>query len=149
MKKVFTLFVSFVMVAVSFAQYNQGNENGYGNNKERNAVYNDRFKKDGDRDRNDRRNNWKRERDMQIMQINREYDRKIESVRSRWFMNRSKKERLIYQLEDQRRSEIRNVYERFNNQRGRFNDDDHRDHGRRDNDHRDDNHRDDDQRSNW
>ncbi|MFT3680776.1 MAG: hypothetical protein QM791_10925 [Ferruginibacter sp.] len=110
MKKIITLFVSVFTLTVAFAQYGPGNDYG----KERNAVYSDRYKKDGDRRRNDHYTALKRERDMQVAEINREYDRKIQMVRNKVFMGRSKKERLIYQLEDKRRDEIRNVYAKYN-----------------------------------
>ena len=92
MKKIFTLLVSVTLFASAFAQYKTGGDKDYG--KGRDAVYSDRYKKD-----NDRGGNYysfsARERDMQIAQINRDYDYKIREVKSRWFMPRFKKEEMI------------------------------------------------------
>lgn len=110
MKKLLTLFVSFIIVSFSFAQYGAGNEDNY--SKQRNAEYSERFKKD--KDGNWRaHSNWKYERDMEVERINRDYDRKIQSVQSRWFINGRKKQRLIRELEENRRDEIRTVFEKY------------------------------------
>jgi hypothetical protein len=60
---------------------------------------------------------------MQIAQINREYDYKIQKVRSDFFMRRFEKQREIRFLEDKRSMEIRKVYMQFN--KGRFDDHDY------------------------
>ena len=124
MKKVFTFFVFFILIAVSFAQYNPGDEGNHG--KKRNAVYSDRFKKDKD-GRWKAHAHWKKERDMQVDRINREYDGKIQSVKNRWFMGHAKRQRLVNRLEEQRREEIRRVYEKFNNRHSRFDGDHEKD----------------------
>jgi len=109
MKKIFTLMAAVVIVASASAQRNNGNENGYDRNRD--IAVNERSYNHND-DRRDNRFNL-RERDMQIARINNEYDRKIESVRRKFFMNRSKKEAWIYALENQRRDEIKRVYMRY------------------------------------
>jgi hypothetical protein len=122
MKKIITLMGAVLLVASSFAQYHSENKKRYDDDKQRDVAYNDsRYHKDNDR-RNDRYTSAYRERDMQIAQINREYNRKIERVEDKWMMSRSKKEAVICSLEDKRRYEIRKVYEKFNRRNGHFND---------------------------
>lgn len=125
MKKIFTLLVSITLFASAFAQYKNGGDKDFG--KGRDAVYSDRYKKD-----NDRGGNYysfsARERDMQIAQINREYDRKISDVKSRFFMPRFKKEQMIRHLNDQRSDEIKRVYFKFNSRDNHYDDHDWRRH---------------------
>ena len=109
MKKIFTMIAAVVIVASVSAQRNNGNENGYDRNRD--VVINERPYNHND-DRRDNRYNL-RERDMQVARINNEYDRKIESVRHKFFMSRSKKEAWICSLEDQRRDEIKRVNLRY------------------------------------
>ena len=54
---------------------------------------------------------------MQIAQINRKYDVRIERVKSDFFMRRSEKMRAIRSLENQRQQEIRMLYARSNKNR--------------------------------
>jgi len=129
MKKIFTLLVSVTLFASAFAQSGYGDKQpGYGDKrdygKENDVAYNDnRYKKDNDRF-NDRYSFNKREMDMQIARINREYDFKIRDVKSNYFMTRFRKDRLIYKLEEQRRDEVRSVYAKFSDRRNRFDDHD-------------------------
>jgi hypothetical protein len=119
MKKIFTLMAAVMLVASAFAQYKPGNQGGYESSRDRDNAYNNR----GNKRDNDRRNNGyyfsARERDMQIARINREYDQKIHAVQNRVFMSPFKKQRIIRSLQDERRDEIRMVYAKFNDQRGR------------------------------
>lgn len=128
MKKIITLMAAVLLVASSFAQYHSGNENRYDNDKDRDVVYNDnsRYNKDHNNRRNNRYTFGNRERDMQVAQINREYDRKIERVKHKMFMSRSKKESIICSLEDNRRYEIKKVYARYHHRNDRFDDRDSR-----------------------
>lgn len=131
MKKIITLMAAVLLVASSFAQYHSDNENRYDDNdKDRDVVYDDnnRFNKDHNNRRNDRYTFGNRERDIQIAQINREYDRKIERVKHKMFMSRSKKESIICSLEDNRRYEIKKVYARNHRRNDRFYDRDSRRH---------------------
>ena len=123
MKKIITLFASVILVASAFAQSNEGR---YERGKENDVVYNDsRFDRNNDRfDKHDKFS--KRKRDIQIAQINREYDQRIHAVRNKWFTSNSKKQRIIYQLEDERRYEIKKVYARYNRGSNRFDDHDRR-----------------------
>jgi hypothetical protein len=128
MKKIFTLLVSVTLFASAFAQYRTGGDKDFGN-KGRDGVYNDGYKKGNDRDRGDNYYSFSmRERDMQIAQINREYDRKIMEVRNRFFMPRYKKEQMVYQLNDQRNFEIKKVYARFSSRDNHYDDHDWRRH---------------------
>jgi hypothetical protein len=62
----------------------------------------------------------KREREMQIAQINREYDYRINAVRTRYHMNWYKKERIIRELEEKRRDEVKQVYAKFFDRRNQY-----------------------------
>lgn len=132
MKKIFTFLASVTMAASAFAQYDGGNQRNQGPNRTNDVVYNDNmYKKDNDnmykKDNgrfDDRYTFSKREMEMKIAQINREYDYKIQSVKNRFFMHRFKKEQLIYKLECEKRDEIKAVYAKFNDRRNRFDDHD-------------------------
>lgn len=118
MKKVFTLLVSLIMVAAAFAQYDPDYERKNGYDKEKDAVYNDsRYNKDDRRKIDDRYSFNIRERDREIAKINREYDYRIQAVRYKYFMPNFRKERLIQNLENQRRDEIRNIYSNYGQRR--------------------------------
>lgn len=128
MKKIFTLLATVTMFTSAFAQYKTGDRD-FGN-REKTVIINDGYKKD-----NGRSDNYysysARERDMQIAMINREYDRKIQEVRSRYFMPRFRKEQQIRQLNDQRSYEIKKVYAKFNDRGNHYDDHDNHydDHG--------------------
>ncbi|MBK8087758.1 MAG: hypothetical protein IPK31_07340 [Chitinophagaceae bacterium] len=127
MKKIFTLLFAATLFTAANAQNGnrdnkqfdqRDNQNGYGKGS---TVNNGRYEKD-DRDNNSKRYN-ERKRDMQIAQINREYDYKIQKVRSSFYMNRFQKQREIRFLEDKRRMEIKKVNMQFS--KGRYNDRDY------------------------
>ncbi len=123
MKKIFTLVVTLIIVATSFAQYN--NQSGYGRQKEVVIINNDGHRNDG----YGRQDNYgNRGRDMQIARVNREFDYKVAQVRSRIFMSRFKKEQIIFQLNEQRRSEISKTYASFSYHDNRYYDNDFRRH---------------------
>jgi hypothetical protein len=127
MKTIFTLIASVLLAASSFAQHRSDNQRNYDDDQD--VSYNNgRYNRDHHDRRDDRYNFDYRERDMQIAQINREYNRKIESVKHRWFMSHSRKESIICQLDDQRRYEIKRVYEKFNRRNNRFDDDGYKRH---------------------
>jgi len=120
MKKIFTiLLLSVTMIGSAFAQYGHDKNNkDYGKNNDI-AKNDSRYKKDWDHS-DDRHFFSKKEMMMQIAQINREYDFKIQSVREKYFMSRFKKERIIRSLEEDRKYEIKKVYAKFNDQRNGF-----------------------------
>ena len=109
MKKLFTLLAATFCATAIFAQYDnhgydQRRSEEYQNQDIRNGRdYNDSYRFDG-------RTNWKVKR--QVERINREFDRKIDRVRDSW-MRSYDKQRVIMDLELQRRREIHEVYERF------------------------------------
>ncbi len=128
MKKIFTLTAALTIFTTSFAQYKGGvqKEDNYSNRKD--VAWDDKgYKKDNDRF-NGSYNFSTRERDMQIAQINREYDYKIREVKSRWLLSRYKKEDMIRSLNFQRQEEIRRVYARFSDRRNRYDDHDYKRH---------------------
>ena len=146
MKKIITLLVSVTMVASVFAQYGGGKDqrdNGYGNNGAGNSGYGNYAKgKDvGYNDGKFKDNSFfkdsyvfsPRDRDMQIADINWQYDHKIQMLKMRLFMPRFKKEQITCQLEEQRKDEIKAVFEKFNSRQNRYGDFGH---GSRDNDQR-------------
>ena len=118
MKKTFTLFaMAAIISSASFAQYNQPGNKSYGNNRDRDVVVNN------DRDRGgpgyDRGTYYftAREKDRAINSINRDYFRKIESVKNKFFVSRYKKEQKIYSLQMQRDAELRSVAQKFKDRR--------------------------------
>ena len=149
MKKTFTFLATVVlMTTVAFAQ-NNGNhqrDNNYGtNNNGRNnphdVVINYNPRRGGGYDDRGGRGYYfsEREKNMQIAQINNEYFHRIQSVKSKFFMGRYQKERIINSLQAQRESEVRSVWIKFNDRDNRYdrrydrhdNNNDHHDHGRR------------------
>lgn len=127
MKKFFTLvFAATLFTAVNAQNGNRDNrqndqrdnQNGYGKPV---VTNNDRYDKDDRRDYG--KFSMERKRDMQIAQINREYDYKIQKVKSSFFMNRFEKQREIRFIEDKRRMEIKRVYMQFS--KGRYDDRDY------------------------
>lgn len=71
--------------------------------------------------RNDNRYEFsRRELEIQISRINRDYDYKIRRIENDFFMSRYRKERIIRDLEQQRRFEIRKLQVRFNSSGNRY-----------------------------
>lgn len=121
MKKIFTLFLIIAMLGTASAQYDQKDKRDYDNRND--VVLNDYGHKPG-RDHDGFRSTYyftAREKDMQIAQINREYNYKIQSVRNRFFMSWHQKKRQINFLEEQRNREIRIVMAKFYDKRNLFN----------------------------
>jgi hypothetical protein len=54
---------------------------------------------------------------MEIAQINRDYDFKIQKVRNSFYIFRFEKERQIRSLQDQRQREIKMVYYKYSDRR--------------------------------
>lgn len=130
MKKIFTLLVAVGFITAINAQTssrdNRDNRDTrntrdqqtdqWGNNNNRDVIVND-----GRYDNDDRFDNnygyYGGNIRMQIAQVNRKYDFKIERVRNNFYMRRYEKMRVIRSLEEQRQQEIRMLYAR-NNKRG-------------------------------
>jgi len=126
MKRIFTLVFALGTLAVAQAQpgsrdnrdnrqnvpvvVQPNDQRGYDNGRD--VVYdrNDRY------DHNDRFSNDRR-RNMEIAQINREYDFKIQKVRNSFFMSRFEKERQIRWLQEKRQREIKMVYYKYSDRR--------------------------------
>ncbi|MFZ1304237.1 MAG: hypothetical protein WAR80_00275 [Ferruginibacter sp.] len=121
MKTIFTLLVTMAMFGTTFAQYGPQGQRDRGKDDD---VYASR-----DYRGNDRHGNGyggyvftPRERDMQITQINREYEFRIRSVMNKPFMGRFQKSRLINNLEAQRNEEIARVIGKFRSPKNKFGD---------------------------
>ncbi len=128
MKKTFTLLASVILItSAAFAQRNNNHvwDDNYGNNNNNNPndIAIDRnHDRGGAYDDRGSRNYYfnEREKDMQISEINRAYNRKIESVRNKFFMGRYQKERIITSLQFQRDDEIRSVIARYNHRENHY-----------------------------
>ena len=110
MKKLFTLLAATFCATAIFAQYD---DHGYDQRRNEQTYQTQDFRNGRDHNDNyrfDGRNNRKIQR--QVDRINREFDYKIDRVRSSW-MRSFDKQRAIFNLEQQRREEIRQVYARF------------------------------------
>ena len=123
MKKIFTLLVAVGFITAINAQTSSRNRDNRDtrdqqtdqrvNNKDFNVG-------DGRYDNDDRYNNtgsYNGNIKMQIAQVNRKYDFKIQKVRNDHFIRRNEKMRMIRSLEAQRQQEIRMLYAR-NNKKG-------------------------------
>lgn len=117
MKRIFTLVIAVGLVSLAQAQPGnrdgrQNDQRGYDNGK---IIVVDHSPNDRRDDRyDDNRFGDERRRNIELNQINREYDYKIQKVRNSFFLNRWEKQRQIRQLENQRDFEISRVYAKFN-----------------------------------
>lgn len=118
MKKIFTLVFATVMLSNAFAQYGQRDQGSrdrdvYASNDNRGFNRHDKgygtyfF--------------TAREKNMQIEQIYRDYNFRIQSVKNKAFMGWFQKKRIINNLEAQRDAEICQVNDRFNSPKNMFN----------------------------
>lgn len=128
MKTIFTILFSMAMFSTTFAQYGQNGQRDRDRGND-NDVY-----ASNDNRGYDRHNKGyvgymftPRERDMQISQINREYEYRIQSVRHKPYMGWYQKKRVINNLEAQRDEEIGQVIRKFRSPKNMFDD-----HGRKD-----------------
>ncbi len=127
MKKIFTLLFAATLFTAANAQ-NRNRDNKQNDQRDNQTGYGKTVTTNNDRyDKDDRRDNGRfsmeRKRELQIAQINREYDYKIQKVKSSFFMNRFEKQREIRFLEDKRRMEIKKVNMQFS--KGRYDDRDY------------------------
>ncbi len=135
MKKLFTLLFTIGSFTTVFAQYNNDHKSDRGardannngsyskptewpevserNNDKRDYAYNDhRY--------NESFSMTNREREFQIQKINREYDFKVNSVRSNRYLRSREKSFQISKLEKQRNDEMRKLQYRFRDSRNRY-----------------------------
>ena len=125
MKKIFTLLVAVGFLTAMNAQTGSRDNRDSRNNQQNDAGVNRNgngvIVNDGRYDNDDRYDNnfgsYNGNIRMQIAQVNRKYDFKIERVRNDFFMRRYEKMRVIRSLEAQRQQEIRMLYAR-NNKKG-------------------------------
>jgi len=136
MKKIFTLLLAVGFLTAINAQSgsrdNRGNRDNqqsgqWGNNRGNDVVGNNKSYDNDDRYDNNF-GSYDGNIKMQIAQINRKYDFKIQRVRNDFFMRRVEKMRVIRSLEEQRKQEIRMAYARSGKwgQRDRGYDSNHR-----------------------
>lgn len=125
MKKILTLLIAFGAVAGANAQTSRNFPSD--RNESRDVILGSPA--DRSYEKSSRYNNYTftpRERDVQIERINREYDYRIRQVeRDRWIRGYEKAYK-IRRLEDQRRDDIRQVWERFKASRNQYRDNDYR-----------------------
>ena len=123
MKTIFTLLFSMAMFSTTFAQYGQNGQRDRDRDRD-NDVY--VFNDNRGYDHHDKGYGGyvftPRERDMQISQINREYQYRIQSVQNKPFMGWYQKKCLINNLEFQRDEEIGQVIRKFRSPKNRFDD---------------------------
>ena len=138
MKKIFTLLFAVGFLTAIHAQSRPGDNRDnrdtrdkqqndqWGNNNKDVVINEGRYDND---DRYDSKNgSYEKNIRMQIAQVNRKYDLRIQKVRNDFFMRRTEKMRVIRSLEAQRQQEIRMLYARLNKkgQRDRGYDSNHR-----------------------
>ena len=126
MKKIFTLLVAVGFITAINAQTGSRDRDTRdtrdqqtdqrGNNKNNDVVVNDGRYGNDDRYSNNA-GSYNGNIRMQIAQVNRKYDFKIQKVKNDHFMRRNEKMRVIRSLEAQRQQEIRMLYAR-NNKKG-------------------------------
>src|SRR5436190_13788824 len=104
MKKIFTLLLFSGIVSSSFAQFTD-NQRRNDNSNDAAYGYNHR------RNDNDREKSFyyfsRREMEMQMNEIKRNYNRKIGEVKDNWFIRPYRKHRLINELECRRDEEVK------------------------------------------
>jgi hypothetical protein len=121
MKKIFTLLVAVGFITAINAQSgskDRDNRDNRDQQTDQRGNNRDDVINDGRYDNDDRYDNntgsYNRNIRMQIAQINRKYDIRIDRVRDNRFIRRSEKMRMIRSLEEQRKQEIRMAYARSN-----------------------------------
>ncbi len=112
MKKIFTLLFAVGLFTVAQAQPGRDRRDRDDDRYEHRDRDNDDRYENGNRYGNSRFGDERRMR-VQIAQINREYDYKMQRVSNDRYTSRWEKDKLFRRLEDQRRQEIRRVYQQF------------------------------------
>ena len=119
MKKTSTLLaIMFLFAPALFAQYNGNhqNDNEYDNNNPCDFTINNTERRNGYNDRGGR-NYYERKREIQVAQINRNYNYRIQDVRNNFFMSHYKKQRIIEALQYQRDEEIRSILKKYSHRK--------------------------------
>ena len=124
MKKIFTLLVAVGFITAINAQTGsrtRDNRDTRDQQTDQRGNNRDVIVNDGRYDNDDRFDNntgsYNGNIRMQVAQVNRKYDFKIQKVKNDYFMRRYEKMRVIRSLEAQRQQEIRMLYAR-NNKKG-------------------------------
>ena len=125
MKKIFTLLIAVGFITALNAQTGSRDRDSRDSRDQqtdqRGNKSNDVVVNDGRYDNDDRYSNsagsYNGNIRMQIAQVNRKYDFKIQKVKNDYFMRRNEKTRVIRSLEAQRQQEIRMLNAR-NNKKG-------------------------------
>jgi hypothetical protein len=119
MKKIFTLLVAVGFITAINAQTGsrtRDNRDTRDQQTDQRGNNRDVVVSDGRYDNDDRFDNnvgsYNGNIKMQIAQVNRKYDFKIQKVKNDYFMRRNEKMRVIRSLEAQRQQEIRMLYAR-------------------------------------
>ena len=122
MKKIFTLLVAVGFITAINAQTGsrtRDNRDTRDQQTDQRGNNRDVIVNDGRYDNDDRFDNntgsYNGNIRMQVAQVNRKYDFKIQKVKNDYFMRRYEKMRVIRSLEAQRQQEIRMLYARANN----------------------------------
>ena len=120
MKKTCTLLAAIVLITTAAVAQNKHHDNDYGNGNPQDVAVNDNHNRGRGYDDRGSRYFTEREREMRIAEINREYNKRIQSVRNKFFMSRYQKERIINSLQFQREKEIRSVIAKFTQREYRY-----------------------------
>jgi hypothetical protein len=122
MKKITTLLASLALVTIAIAQpgrdYGNNGYGGYDKGKDI-SVNVDLGRRD--KDFNDFYYFSPQQKDMEIAMINRETDRKIQSIKSRFFMSRGRKMQAIWDVENESRFKIEQVNKKFFSRKNMYN----------------------------
>lgn len=129
MKRIFTILLALGALTAAQAQSSRSYPDDH--NRDRDVIL-------GQRNESVYNNNSRydysfseRERDKMIDRINRDYDRQIRKVERDRRMRSSEKSYRVRRLEDQRREEIRRVWERYRNSSNTASNDRYRQNNRR------------------
>lgn len=114
MKNIFTLLFAICFVTIGFAQKEDHDKSRQRNDD---VSYNERSYDNNSRNNRSRYNFSRNDMERSIAAINFNYDRRIQSVKNNWSISSFKKRRLINNLEDQRKADIREVYYKFKDRR--------------------------------
>lgn len=128
MKRILTLAIALGAIVSANAQFSRSYPSDRNDSRDVISGSNQPYEKTA---RYNTYNFSERERNMQLERINRDYDFRIRQVQYDRWMRSNEKRYQVQRLEDQRRDEIRLVWERFKNNRNGYRDNDNRRNDRR------------------
>jgi hypothetical protein len=117
MKRVFTILIALGAVTIAQAQSSRS----YPESRDRDVILGQRNERVYDNNSRYAYSFSERERDQQIDRINREYDKQIRKMERDRRLRSSEKSYQMRRLEDQRRDEIRQVWERYRSSNNSYN----------------------------